>query len=237
MVLLSALPEAFCVDATEVTAEQYQAFLDTSPDPSALGPPCEWKASLEPRVSGNNCVDQHYDPAYRPHHPVVCVDWCDARAFCAWAGKRLCGAMGGGPNDFDAYDDHTQSEWYYACSAAGARVFPYGNNYVEAACVGDDFDTVQGNGADPDVYALPVRSADGCEGGFDGLFDLSGNVWEWVDACQSEGAPEDDPCRDRGGSFWDLSVDLQCASPSALHHTRSYFNKNIGFRCCASPVQ
>ena len=49
------------------------------------------------------------------HHPIVWVDWCDAYAYCKGVGKRLCGAIGGGPVDFHTgYADTNQSQWYRA---------------------------------------------------------------------------------------------------------------------------
>jgi hypothetical protein len=45
---------------------------------------------------------------------------------------------------------------------------------------------------------------------------MSGNVWEWEDACDANGDPKDDACSNGAGSFWDEGPnDLQCATPMA----------------------
>ncbi|MBN1605630.1 MAG: hypothetical protein JW940_03315 [Polyangiaceae bacterium] len=72
-------------------------------------------------------------------HPQVCVDWCDAYAYCKGVGKRLCGEIGGGPTDFGAYADVNQDPWYNACTSHGARSssgFVYGDDYNPQACNG-----------------------------------------------------------------------------------------------------
>ncbi len=233
MVLIEAASGSFCVDATEVTSAQYKAFVDTNPSKELVGPECAWKSSFAPKSVGNSCEPKHYDPIGLPNHPVACVDWCDAYAFCGWAGKRMCGAFGGGENPFDSHDDATKSEWFYACSAGDTQLYPYLGAYQPMACVGDDYDGVPGDGALDDASAVGTA---GCEGGLSGLQDMSGNVWEWERSCQKTGPPQDQPCRDRGGSFWDSGTMLACGSPSVLSHTRDYYNKNIGFRCCADPL-
>ena len=80
----------FCVDSTEVTNEQYMAFLtakggDVGGQPGA----CKWNSSYVP---GDEGVSWPYI-AGRASYPIVNVDWCDAFMFCNWAGKRLCGPM------------------------------------------------------------------------------------------------------------------------------------------------
>ncbi|MDI1437546.1 formylglycine-generating enzyme family protein [Polyangium sorediatum] len=237
MVLVEGPEGPYCIDATEVTSLQYSLWLVKLPAPDTQDPLCGWKNSYIPRSSGNSCNSTHYDPITKPNHPVACVDWCDARAFCAGVGKRLCGAFGDQPLGYDEFNDSTKSEWTYACSNKGERNYPYGDDYEEARCVDDPFDgTVNsGNG-----NAEPVKTATNCKGGsgFSGLFDMSGNVWEWEDSCRSVGNPndpKDDQCRDRGGSFWDQGGRLSCTSLS-IDRRRDSFNKNVGFRCCADPV-
>jgi hypothetical protein len=84
-----ALP-TMCIDATEVTNAHYAAFLASSPAPGSGPGACTWNVRYEPLF--------HWPPPpERAAFPVVDVDWCDAFAYCAWAGKRLCGDPGGGP--------------------------------------------------------------------------------------------------------------------------------------------
>ena len=73
---------------------------------------------------------------------MVCVDWCDARAYCAGVRKRLCGKIGRGTNATTDYANAATSEWYRACSSSGVNAYPYGNTRDASACNGYD----HGNG-------------------------------------------------------------------------------------------
>jgi formylglycine-generating enzyme required for sulfatase activity len=232
MVAVAHPSGSFCIDATEVTSKQYEAFLAAvAAQPPVMPAGCEDKTDFTPRTSENQCSAWHYDPAGLFDRPVACVDWCDAYAYCSWAGKRLCGRPGGGAAVFgDA--QHAENEWHFACSLGWTRAYPYGNAYDAMACKGDDWDGVQ-NGAQDE--AVDVATLPGCQGGFPGLFDLSGNVMEWENAC-ADSTP-DATCHDRGGSFWDGGRMMGCEDLGPTHHTRRYVNKNIGFRCCGNPVE
>jgi formylglycine-generating enzyme required for sulfatase activity len=88
--------------------------------------------------------------------PLVNVTWEEMRDFCAWSGGRL----------------PTEAEWEYAARAGGSAVYPWG----------DRFDPNQANGlgvagADSWKETAPVGSFP--PNGY-GLFDMTGNVWEWV---------------------------------------------------------
>lgn len=229
MVLMQAPNGTYCVDGTEVTVKQYEAWLDTNPSlPKMNDAECGWKASdsYTPRTNGedgSNCAKHHYNPGATPDLPVVCVDWCDARQYCSSAGKRLCGAIGGGALGFDQPKDPGVDELSYACSEGGKRTYPYPGPFVDKACHGG-----VGSSGDP----VAVKSLASCQGGFPGLYDMVGNVWEWQNACESGGEADDNNCCAKGGSFWDGQNDLTC---TAMYkgYDRDYFNKNIGFRCCA----
>lgn len=218
---------AFCVDAFETTVADYLAFLATTPDPTKQEYPCKWNESFAPSRSGEGCAT--YDAsAANMDAPIVCVDWCDARAFCEAAGKRLCGSLDatkpGNVNPLGARDFET-SEWYAACSAAGAKVYPYGDEVDVAACVAR-------------ASSPQAKSMSSCEGGYEGIHDMSGNVAEWDNTCESGPDPKADGCRARGGAFWAANDPaqpnlLRCDAVQGGGRSGTYNDR--GFRCCKTP--
>jgi formylglycine-generating enzyme required for sulfatase activity len=204
---------SYCIDATEVSNADYEAWLSTTPDAADQPASCAWNTTFTPSMDWPAPVDQGL-------RPVAWVDWCDARAYCAGVGKSLCGKIGGGPNAFSDQTDATKSAWFNACSAGGANTFPYGAEYDPALCNGQEH---------PADASIDVGSAPGCVGGSPGVFDMSGNVWEWEDSCETEDGAAD-LCRRRGGSFFSAADVLTCAI--GADDTRSMADDSIGFRCC-----
>jgi formylglycine-generating enzyme required for sulfatase activity len=221
----------YCIDSTEVTVSQYIAFLSDAPDPSTQTALCSFNADFVPTKVGNSC--NYYDFANammkEPNEPLRCADWCDAAMFCQWAGKRLCGKIGGGPNDPAAFADPTASQWFRACSKDGSVAFPYGDVYDGTACVGADYNGMAGYQPATD-YPHDVTVAKGCVGGYPDIFDMSGNLQEWEDSCGGASGM-DDNCYARGGSYADSVMNLTCSS--TLTYKRSAGAIAVGFRCCA----
>jgi formylglycine-generating enzyme required for sulfatase activity len=204
--------KSYCIDSTEVTNAHYKAW--TLKSPSIAGQPleCTWNMTYLP--PGN---------LGEPDLPVVNIDWCDAYAFCKTNEKRLCGHIDGGPNGYEDEDVAAKSQWFNACSAGGAKAFPYGDAYNMKICNGKD------NGVGVPV---PVTSMLGCVGGYPGLHDMSGNVWEWEDSC--DGATgSSDLCRRRGGMYSSSEAVLDCSTKD--QQPRSTGANGIGFRCCQGP--
>ncbi len=212
------VPEGFCIDKTEVTRSQYKEWLDTAPDIGAQPAACSENDDFTPSCffppNGNN-QDQ----------PVVCVDWCDAQAFCGAAGKRLCGEIGtGDAYPFESYSDPEVSEWHAACTSGGKYEYTYG----------DVFDTDICRDANADDYTTwgmaDAGSFEQChspEPGYAKLLDLSGHVSEWDNSCSEDG------CRIRGGSFEHNSYGTRCAMGKELAWPRLQTAGSVGFRCCA----
>lgn len=215
----------FAIDATEVTRSQYAAWLLTLPDvASQNSASCAGNSTFLPRLScmqkptvcqGSTCGN----------HPQVCIDWCDARAYCMAVGKRLCGRIGGGPNAFDDFADASASQWYAVCSSGDINAFPYPGPFQERACNGYDY---WGKGIP--YGTLPVASLRECqpEGNYAGVFDLSGNVYEWEDSCATTAASSS--CRLRGGAFHKGSDCMGCSGDGEDFRSESFVL--VGFRCC-----
>lgn len=224
--------DPYCIDSTEVTIAQYFQWLNTAPDPKNQAAVCGWNTVFEPDLTGS-CQGAPVDPGVAPDYPIVCVDWCDAFAYCSAAGKRLCGKIGGGQSPFGSAADPAINQWFRACSEGGAKPYPYGSQYSGTTCVGNDFDGQVGYQLGSDV-PHEVGTEQECEGGYLGIYDLSGNVKEWEDSCETMDGSTD-KCNRRGGSFKDNAAALTCASqPTSPRNSTTI---DLGFRCCAETIK
>lgn len=210
----------YCIDETEATLDDYGAFIDAAepPAPGSQPPACAWNTSFKPPGWGTGSTG---------NRAVGELERCDAFAFCKWAGKRLCGRIGGGSVDSSGATKAPESQWFNACSRGGTRVYPYGDSYDAAVCAGDDYTPTP-------TGPLPVRTATGCVGGYDGIFDMSDNVGEFIDSCSTDklcdGGPECELCWLVGGGFHDPEAGLRCAYVNQVKR-KSQYDDN-GVRCC-----
>jgi formylglycine-generating enzyme required for sulfatase activity len=218
LVAVEADGASYCVDSTEVTSADYAAWLETNPDRDAQPEViCGWNTDFTPGGSWPKPFEESTEP-------VTQIDWCDARAYCAGVGKRLCGAIGGGPHAFGDPNNPITDMWFRACTAGGTRTYPYGSTFDPEACIGGDY------GDSPVLAALPVKTATGCVGGVPGLYDIAGNVNEWEDSCDAE-TGAGDSCRWRGGSYYSLDPDPACSTNEGTP-VRTSRSARIGIRCC-----
>ncbi|MCB9738431.1 MAG: SUMF1/EgtB/PvdO family nonheme iron enzyme [Deltaproteobacteria bacterium] len=226
----------YCIDSTEVTNGHYAAFLaakngDVSGQPATI---CDFNTSYTPQV---------WPAAGADDLPVGGVDWCDAAAYCAWAGKRLCGKIGGGMIDLSvdqqvattAANNASQSEWYNACSKGGVQKYPYGDTFGLTTCNGRGSDgSGNADGTSGKVLGLqPVKSYASCVGGYPGLYDMAGNTHEWTNECKATKGKFDN-CATRGGNSYGSAENTLCTWNYAYAYSqRLYQYLHVGFRCCA----
>lgn len=201
------------VDKTEVTVGDYKSFLATSPPSSTQAALCEKNDSFVPEVT---CLAPTVWDTALDAYPVVCVDQCDALAYCAWKGKDLCHGVPGHTTD-------TDNAWYQACSDSGAHPNMGADGPTNSqTCNG----LAKNQGA-----ALPVGVQSACKTAR-GLYDMSGNVAEWTAVCDTTTGATDH-CEVRGGSFVNGMAEIQCTS--SFSPMRNFVSKQIGFRCCYEP--
>lgn len=254
--LADSAGEVFCMDEREVTWREYRQFLAArSSDLTGQPPECAWNQSFEPAYEVKD--DSHFDSTRcdeleRPvseDSPANCLDFCDAVAYCDWAGKRLCGRVGGPkrwgrvyvgvtedqrtPEALEAFSKLTTTtvmEFQLACTQGGTTRFPYGDNLVPGRCI-DDTQRPDGSTLLPPVTDAATRGCHGSRPPFDALHDLSGSVSEWGNACLANGI--DFSCMVNGGSIVRVRPeDLACGSALGFADLTSV-NPYRGFRCCA----
>ena len=226
MVRVGTASNNFCIDSSEVTVSQYAEFTAAKAGDAGGQPPeCAWNASYVAALGGGDNI------------PIAGIDWCDARAYCAWAGKRLCGKHANGAfvgkvgiNDLG---DFKTNEWLLACSNLGQLRYPYGGIQNATAC----------NTAENDAgRTVDVKSKTECNGGFPGVFDMVGNLWEWFDGpCLSPDAgtgdagdagPAKEECIVKGGAFLNAGIALDCRV-DGRGATRDRRGVETGVRCCS----
>lgn len=209
----------FCIDAYEASRAEYDRFVAAVGLPDGSLPQgntnCTWNTSLTPLLSLGDDTQK----------PVVGIDHCDALAYCASRGKRLCKSI---VKDSIVGAD---TEWYQACSRGGINAYPYGSTLDASACaLRPSIDA----STDPST-TVPSGVPSACEGGYPGLYNTIGNVWEWIDQTStlSDAGRNKDIVHFMGGAYGQTAEGTRCNFYNGL--TREYRAIDVGVRCCADP--
>jgi formylglycine-generating enzyme required for sulfatase activity len=227
---------AFCIDRTEVTVAAYAQCVRAgacAPAPTTA----DWPG-IDPEakaIDSQFCNGARED---RQDHPINCVDWTHADAFCRSVGKRL----------------PTEEEWEYAARGQDGRLYPWGGaapngellNTLDTECaamgarLGHPGWEPMFDGSDGWESTAPVGSYPKGASPF-GVLDMAGNVWELTASgyspdYASERASSDEKRVYRGGGwgFGDTSL-IRTTNRGGSGSSPTYRGADLGFRCARTP--
>ena len=184
---------------------------------------CVAAGACEPPRSGNSIYPNiYYGDAVYVNYPVVWVTWYRARDYCNWAGRRL----------------PTEAEWEYAARGGlvGAN-YPWGDK--NPSCKQANFGSSCVGGTSS-VGSYPSNGY--------GLYDMAGNVWEWVADWYDEDyystSPAENPLGPESCGMAGARAIRGGAWDEREYFMRSYLryggdpgaaDNDLGFRCALSP--
>jgi formylglycine-generating enzyme required for sulfatase activity len=156
------LTRSFFMGAHDVTVGQFKAFVkekdyqteaDKGNGATRLFPGRAW--AQDSKANWRNPGYEQTDD-----HPVVCVSWNDARAFCDWLSAR----------EHKTYALPTEAQWEYGCRAGSATTYYFGDDAKELEHYA--WYLVNAESKAHPVGQLKPNAW--------GLFDMHGNAWQWT---------------------------------------------------------
>ena len=184
-------------------------------------------------VTGGGCTQKPADQGWgRGKRPVINVSWDDAQQYVTWLSRKTG----------QTWRLPTEAEWEYAARAGTSTAFSTGNCITTAQANYDGNYDYADCGAKTGKYLQKTQSVGSYPANRWGLFDLHGNVWEWVQDCYHAsytGAPKDgaewrDSCSESGrrvlrGGSW-LSYPRYLRSANRGWYDTGNRDNSLGFR-------
>ncbi|WP_242393992.1 formylglycine-generating enzyme family protein [Anaeromyxobacter oryzisoli] len=210
----------FLLDVTEVTVAAYEECVKAGRcEPAAATVEREWLRRKARKAESRACNEARAD---RADHPVNCVDWNQATAYCAWAGKRL----------------PSEEEWEWAARNEGeGTTYPWGDEPAPGAQL-----CWNGEGNDAGRGARTGTCPVGSHPGGDtkaGVKDLAGNVWEWTSSRTMAGTDSrgrgGTPVKIARGGGWSEVDPAKVTASIRFADLPSRRDAFLGFRCASDP--
>lgn len=173
---------SFAIGKFEVTQAQFRTFVETSGFVPSKG--CYlWDGLGAPFIDENGWADPNYGRPPADDEPVACLNWTHANAYVEWLAEHT-----GQP-----YRLISEAEWEYVARAGrpSTDTYPWGNNEEEACLHANVLDETLAK-ARPELTMPAAPCNDGFAGVAPvgqfqpnpfGLYDITGNVWEWLQDC------------------------------------------------------
>lgn len=168
----------YAIAKTEITREQFKYFVDQS----GYNPlPGCWHFKTIAWSFDRNRSWENPGIAQSLDHPVICVNWNDAKSYTEWL-SRTTG---------NHYRLPSEAEWEYAARGGSEQIFFWGSDVNQACQYANVYD-LAGDGILRSKWLQPVTCNDGAvltravgqyKPNGHGLYDVIGNVMEWVDDC------------------------------------------------------
>ncbi|HEX2853376.1 MAG TPA: formylglycine-generating enzyme family protein [Opitutaceae bacterium] len=232
------ITQPFWLSATHVTVAQFETFVRESGHRTAAETQGYAYGAWSVETNGWTKLPEGSwkNPGFKQagDHPVVCVTWNDARAFCFWLSAK----------EGHTYRLPTEAEWEYACRAGGTTAYPWGENPDDgkgwANCSGQEtaaLFTLFPAFTWPDGFqhTAPVASF---RANAWGLHDMIGNALQWCGDWYAEypagaaenphGPPEGKERILRGGAF--IYGPRHCRSAFRGRNFPDFQNFYVGFR-------
>jgi formylglycine-generating enzyme required for sulfatase activity len=175
---------------------------------------CEAEGVCEPpRSSRSQDHPDYYTNPRFDNYPVINVDWYQAVTYCQWRAARL----------------PTEAEWEKAARGRDGRRYPWGEGLDESLA---NFHWSVGDTTEAGDYEDGKSPY--------GLYDMAGNVWEWVssldweypyDATDGRESAEDSGSRIMRGGGWGADGDISVSASFRFAYEPTHTNVDLGFRC------
>ena len=193
----------FWIDKYEVLVQDYQE--------------CVNVGKCSPAGLSAGCNTNYSD---RANHPINCVDWNQAKAYCEWIQKRL----------------PTEAEWEYSARGKDNRLYPWGDQVPNPTLL--NYNNLVGGTSAVGTFPLGVT--------YFNVHNMGGNVQEWTNDFYSGDyyayspeknpkGPDDGTLRVVRGASWKLGILQEVLTATVrFAFVPTTIDNSLGFRCASN---